>query len=147
MPSRLRVQFEGTIYHAMSRGNGRQEIAFNDRVRGHFVDLLGAQVGRPGRELISFVLLSNHFHAQYALSPADLARRGAYARPRAVAAWLGRCFASARLEELCRTLGYDRPRCIAEVLGRLEDWNNRDSGPAGDLAAIQDRLRARHDRG
>ena len=62
MPRRLRVQFEGATYHVMSRGNGRQDIVADDRDRRHFVELLGAQVGRSGWELISFVLLSNHFH-------------------------------------------------------------------------------------
>ena len=114
MPRRLRVQFEGAIDHAMSRGNGRQDIVFNDRDRGHFVDLLGARVGRSAWELISFVLLSSHFHAHYDLSPADLSRRGDHARPRAVAAWLGRRSSSVWLAELCRALGYARPRASRE---------------------------------
>ena len=74
MPRRLRVQFEGATYHVMSRGNGRQDIVADDRDWRHFVELLGAQVGRSGWELISFVLLSNHFHLLLRTPRADLAR-------------------------------------------------------------------------
>jgi putative transposase len=73
MPRRLRVQFEGAIYHAMSRGNARQDIVLDDRDRQHFLELLGAQVGRSGWELISFVLLSNHFHLLVRTPRPDLA--------------------------------------------------------------------------
>jgi hypothetical protein len=48
---------------------------------------------------------------------------------------------------LSRALGYGRPASIAGILGRLEDWRARDPGVARDLAAIQDRLLARQDRG
>ena len=86
-------------------------------------------------------------YAHYGLTPSDLARRGDQARPRAVAAWLGRRFTPVRLQDLCRALGYGRPASIAGILGRLEDWRARDPGVARDLAAIQDRLLARQDRG
>jgi putative transposase len=61
MPRKLRVPFEGAIDHVMSRGNARQDIVADDRDRQHFLDRLGSQVRRSGRELISFVPLSNHF--------------------------------------------------------------------------------------
>ena len=33
MPRKLRLQFEGAIYHVMSRGNARQDIVADDRDR------------------------------------------------------------------------------------------------------------------
>jgi len=74
MSRKLRVQFEGAIYHVMSRGNARQDIVADDRDRRHFVDRLGSQVRRSGWELITFVLLSNHFHLLVRTPRPDLAR-------------------------------------------------------------------------
>jgi hypothetical protein len=30
MPRRLRIEFEGAIYHVMARGNARQDIVHDD---------------------------------------------------------------------------------------------------------------------
>jgi putative transposase len=62
MARRLRIQFEGAIYHVMSRGNARREIVDDDLDRQQFQDLLAAQVGRSRWQLIGFVLMTNHFH-------------------------------------------------------------------------------------
>ena len=62
MPRRLRLQFEGTIYHVMSRGNARQDIVQEDHDRHQFLELLAAQVARTRWEIIYFVLMTNHFH-------------------------------------------------------------------------------------
>jgi putative transposase len=62
MARRLRIQFEGAIYHVMSRGNARRDIVDDDHDRQQFQDLLAAQVGRSRWELIGFVLMTNHFH-------------------------------------------------------------------------------------
>jgi hypothetical protein len=47
----------------MSRGNGRQDIMHHESDRKRFEDLLGGQVDRSRWELISFVLVTNHFHS------------------------------------------------------------------------------------
>jgi putative transposase len=62
MPRRLRLQFEGAIYHVMSRGNGGQDIVLNDHDRERSQELVAAQVARSRWEAISFVLMTNHFH-------------------------------------------------------------------------------------
>jgi putative transposase len=62
MPRRLRIQFERAIYHVMSRGNARQDIVEDDHDRQRFQELLAAQVARSRWEIISFVLMTNHFH-------------------------------------------------------------------------------------
>ena len=51
----LRVQFPGAIYHAMSRGNGRQKIFRNERDYGRFLEGLEATVDKFGFEIFSFV--------------------------------------------------------------------------------------------
>ncbi len=46
----------------MSRGNARQDIVDDDHDRQQFQELLAAQVARSGWEIVSYVLMSNHFH-------------------------------------------------------------------------------------
>ena len=58
----LRVEFEGAIYHVMSRGNARQNIVeeTDDWVR--LRDRLAETVERFQWELLAFVLMTNHLH-------------------------------------------------------------------------------------
>jgi putative transposase len=38
MPRRLRIEFEGAIYHVMARGNARQKIARDDPDRQRLIE-------------------------------------------------------------------------------------------------------------
>ncbi len=58
----LRVQFPGAIYHAMSRGNGRQKIFRDEPDYGRFLEGLEATVDKFGFEIFSFVCMPNHTH-------------------------------------------------------------------------------------
>ncbi len=71
MPRRLRIQFPGAIYHVMSRGNVRQDVVDDDHDRQQFMELLAAQAARW--EVISFVLMTNHFHLLVRIPIANLA--------------------------------------------------------------------------
>jgi putative transposase len=62
MPRRLRIEFEDAIYHVMARGNARQDIVHDDDDRRRLVAGLERVVVRTGWQVLSFVLLSNHFH-------------------------------------------------------------------------------------
>jgi putative transposase len=62
MPRRLRIEFEGAIYHIMARGNARQKIVRDDADRRRLVDGLEQTVMRCGWELLSYVLMGNHLH-------------------------------------------------------------------------------------
>jgi REP element-mobilizing transposase RayT len=62
MPRRLRIEYEGAIYHVMARGNARQDIVDDDDDRRRLRDDLEGTVGRTDWELLAFVLLSNHLH-------------------------------------------------------------------------------------
>jgi putative transposase len=73
MPRRLRIQFPGAIYHVMSRGNVRQDIVDDDHDRQQFLELLAAQAARSRWEVISFVLMTNHFHLLVRAPIANLA--------------------------------------------------------------------------
>jgi REP element-mobilizing transposase RayT len=62
MPRRLRIEFDGAIYHVMSRGNLRQDIVRDDDDRARLLDYLERAVVRSGWELLCFAVLTNHLH-------------------------------------------------------------------------------------
>src|SRR5271155_274573 len=62
MPRRLRVEFEGAIYHVMARGNARQKIVRDDADRGRLIDGLEQSVVRHGWELLCYVIMGNDLH-------------------------------------------------------------------------------------
>jgi REP-associated tyrosine transposase len=62
MPRRLRIEFEGAIYHVMARGNARQKIVRDDADRRRLIDGLGHTVTRCGWELVCYVIMNNHLH-------------------------------------------------------------------------------------
>jgi len=62
MPRRLRIEFEGAIYHVMARGNARQKIVRDDADRRRLIDGLEHTVVRYGWELLCYVVMGNHLH-------------------------------------------------------------------------------------
>ena len=41
----LRIEFEGALYHVMSRGNDRRAVVRDDADRGRWLEWLGAEKG------------------------------------------------------------------------------------------------------
>ena len=62
MPRRLRIEFEGAIYHVMARGNARQKIVRDDADRSRLIDGLEQTVVRHDWELLCYVVMGNHLH-------------------------------------------------------------------------------------
>jgi REP element-mobilizing transposase RayT len=62
MARKLRIQFEGAIYHVAVRGNARQTIFLDDRDRERFLESLASAVETYGLRLYLFCLMTNHFH-------------------------------------------------------------------------------------
>ncbi len=58
----LRIQFENAYYHVTCRGNSGQEIFSNDADRSAFLDLLERSSDIYQTEIMTYVLMSNHFH-------------------------------------------------------------------------------------
>jgi putative transposase len=54
MPRRLRLEFEGAIYHVMTRGNARQDIVQDDDDRTRLLTDLERSVLRCHWELLAF---------------------------------------------------------------------------------------------
>ncbi|MDF7801646.1 transposase [Pontiellaceae bacterium B1224] len=62
MPRKPRIEYEGAIYHVMSRGNRGDAIFLDDKDREVFLDTLDEACGRCGWRIHAFVLMGNHYH-------------------------------------------------------------------------------------
>jgi REP element-mobilizing transposase RayT len=62
MPRKVRLEYEGAVYHVMSRGNKRGLIFENDEDRKVFLVTLGEACERSGAVVYSYVLMGNHYH-------------------------------------------------------------------------------------
>ncbi|WP_372794434.1 transposase [Pontiella sp.] len=62
MPRKPRVEFEGAIYHIMSRGNHQEAIYRDDKDCEIFLDTLDEACGRAGWRIHAFILMGNHYH-------------------------------------------------------------------------------------
>jgi len=58
----LRLQYPGAYYHVMNRGNRREDLFVADQDRKVFWDALADSCETYHIKLISYVLMSNHFH-------------------------------------------------------------------------------------
>ena len=62
MPRKVRIEFEGALYHIMCRGNRREEIFRDEQDRELFLSTLGQVCERCGFLVHSYVLMRNHYH-------------------------------------------------------------------------------------
>jgi putative transposase len=62
MARRLRVEYEGAIYHVMSRGDRREAIFKGDEDRELFLKTLGEACAKTDWQVHAWCLMSNHFH-------------------------------------------------------------------------------------
>lgn len=62
MPRKLRLEYEGAIYHVMNRGDRREPIFVDDEDRQRFVETLGQSCEKCGWQVHAYCLMLNHFH-------------------------------------------------------------------------------------
>jgi REP element-mobilizing transposase RayT len=62
MPRALRIEYEGAIYHVMSRGDRREAIFNDDADRKRFVETLGEACTKTDWQVHAYCLMGNHFH-------------------------------------------------------------------------------------
>src|SRR5258705_3009561 len=62
MARKLRVQYEGAIYHVMNRGDHREDIFENDSDRELFLKTLGEACAKTAWQIHAYCLMRNHFH-------------------------------------------------------------------------------------
>ena len=57
-----RIEYEGALYHLMSRGNDGQDIYLNDDDRNLFLETISEMSERFEVDIFAYVLMSNHYH-------------------------------------------------------------------------------------
>ena len=62
MPRKPRVEFEGAIYHVLSRGDRQENIFLDDIDRHDFVKTLAEACKKTGWQVHAYCLMRNHFH-------------------------------------------------------------------------------------
>jgi REP-associated tyrosine transposase len=62
MARKLRVQYEGAIYHVMSRGNRRGDVFLDQSDRELFLKTLGEACAKTDWQIHAWCLMRNHFH-------------------------------------------------------------------------------------
>jgi len=62
MARKLRVEYEGAIYHVMNRGDRREPIFQDDQDRERFLATLGEACAKTGWQIHALCLMPNHFH-------------------------------------------------------------------------------------
>ena len=62
MPRQLRLQYDGAIYHLLSRGDRREDIFRDAADRSRFLDTLAAACTKTAWQVHAFCLMRNHFH-------------------------------------------------------------------------------------
>jgi putative transposase len=73
VPRKLRVEYEGAIYHVMNRGDRREPIFLCDEDREWFVQTLGEACQKTGWQVHALCLMDNHFHLVVETPRANLA--------------------------------------------------------------------------
>ena len=62
MPRKLRIQYEGAIYHLMNRGDHGEDIFLDDDDRELFLKTLGEASLKTEWQVHAWRLMRNHFH-------------------------------------------------------------------------------------
>src|SRR5437667_376121 len=62
MPRKLRLEYEGAIYHVMNRGDRREPIFKDDQDRELFLKTLEECCAKTDWQVHAFCLMANHFH-------------------------------------------------------------------------------------
>jgi len=69
-----RIEYEGALYHVLSRGNQRQAIFIDDEDRLLFLERLSEVVDRFEVECYAYVLMNNHYHLLLQTRRANLSK-------------------------------------------------------------------------
>ncbi len=69
-----RIQYEGAIYHVMSRGVGRGKIFLTNDDYSRFLEYVASAREKFNLDIFAFVLMGNHYHILLRTNEANLSR-------------------------------------------------------------------------
>ncbi|MDA3912250.1 MAG: transposase [Bacteroidales bacterium] len=69
-----RIEFDGALYHVLSRGNEQQKIFADDQDRELFLELIGEMSTRFDIDVFAYVLMGNHYHLLLKTHRANLSK-------------------------------------------------------------------------
>ena len=72
MARKVRIEYEGAVYHVMARGNRREAICRDDTDRQEFLSLLGQVCDKTGWLIHAYVMMGNHYHLMLETPDANL---------------------------------------------------------------------------
>ena len=62
MARRLRMEFQGAVYHVSSRGDRREPIYRDDFDRLAHLDVMAQAMDRFDAQVLAYCLIGNHYH-------------------------------------------------------------------------------------
>ena len=57
-----RIEYDGALYHVLSRGNEQQDIFRDDQDRTRFLESTGQMSEHFDIDIFAYVLMENHYH-------------------------------------------------------------------------------------
>jgi len=69
-----RIEYEGGLYHVLSRGNERNDIFRDDRDRLKFLDVMGDMADQYHIDIFAYTLMNNHYHILLRTNDANLSK-------------------------------------------------------------------------
>ena len=72
MARKLRIEYEGALYHVINRGNYRADIFASDGAREAFEDCLWEACEKTGWRVHAYVIMRNHYHVALETPNGDL---------------------------------------------------------------------------
>jgi putative transposase len=102
----LRIEYEGAVYHIISRGNRGEHIFVEDRDKEYLIETLQIAVEKYKIDLYAYCIMGNHYHLLLTAPQGELAKAmhyigsayGSYLRRQK--GWIGHVFAG-RYKSLC----------------------------------------------
>ena len=71
-----RIEYEGGLYHVLSRGNERRDIFHDDRDRQTFLDVIREMSDQYRVDILTYTLMNNHYHILLRTNHANLSKSG-----------------------------------------------------------------------
>ena len=69
-----RIEYEGALYHILSRGNEQGNIFYDNTDRWRFLDTIGDLSERLAVDIFAYVLMDNHYHLLLKTRRANLSK-------------------------------------------------------------------------